>query len=294
MRTLTATFAKIFSLAAAFIFVAQVQANEIELRFATAHVDASTQELYVDIEVQYTQKGQLILAGQNYRFYYDSEVLELDASATESNLPSNSYGELTFDDHKAGIAADHVNQLVFDDNLGFVNFSINLSDVLNGGLTLTEDKGWVSIATLKFDIKKAGARYDLVWGREGVSDLYATAFVEVAQWVSSTKLDVVNIASYGDLTSEEVAKESIAVSDVSVGPNPTADYVNISFDSEVKAATTVIFRDMNGRQMKRDVVQPGSINSRVDLSDLTSANYMVEVYTNEGGLIHNTQVVVAK
>jgi len=293
MKTLNITTAKIFSLLALLFITSDISADDIELRFATAHVDNQSQELYVDIQVKYAQKGQLILAGQNYRFYYDSEVLSLDVDATDSKLSSDSYGAITFEDHLSGIEADHVNQLDFDDNLGFANFSINLSDNVNGGLTLTEGSDWVSVATLKFDIIKAGAAYDVVWGREGMSDLYATAFVEVARWVSPIKLDIVNISYYGDLSAEK-ASEEISAPTVAVGPNPTSDYVTITFEEEVKSTTSVTFRDLSGKEVKNSRLSAGAVSTKVDLSDLTPATYFVEVVERGTGLVHNTQVIVAK
>jgi len=211
MRTLNITTAKIFSLLALLFITSDISADDIELRFATAHVDNQSQELYVDIQVKYAQKGQLILAGQNYRFYY---------------------------------------------------------------VTLTEGSDWVSVATLKFDIIKAGAAYDVVWGREGMSDLYATAFVEVARWVSPIKLDIVNISYYGDLSAEKASEELSAAPTVAVGPNPTSDYVT--------------------KEVKNSRLSAGAVSTKVDLSDLTPATYFVEVVERGTGLVHNTQVIVAK
>jgi hypothetical protein len=292
MRTFTSTSAKFFCIIAALFISAQISASDINLRFTPANLDAASNELYVNIEVQYTQKGQLILAGQNYRFYYDSEVLDLNQEGSSSNL-SSSYGDITFEDNLRGIEADHVNQLIFDDNLGFVNFSIDLSDVSNGGLALTEDMGWVSIATVKFDVKDADKRYDIVWGREGVSDLYATAFVEIAQWVSPSKLDIVSISNYGDLSSELEAA-AVAVRDIAVGPNPTIDFVTISFDQALKNNTTLSFRDLTGKQVKSSYMNRGEITTTIDLSDLTASTYFLEIADQEQGLIKTTQVVIAK
>ena len=294
MRILAATSAQLITIIAFLFTATTVSANEIELRFSEAQYNESKQELYVNVEVAYTQAGQISLAGQNYRFFYSSEVLELDAQATKSFLPTSSYSAVSVDNHKSGIQADKVNQLSFDNDLGFANLSIDLQDVKNGGLDITEEDGWVTVARLKFDVKEAGAGYDIVWGREGVSDLYATAFVEMGEWVASSKLDKVTVSYYGDLSTEDALSTEAMIAEVKVGPNPTADYINITMERELTKDAMIILRDATGRTVQTKVITEGSISSRVDLSQLSSANYMLEMIDANKNKVYNTQVVVAK
>ncbi len=294
MRNLTTTLTRILVLSAFLFSVNITIASDIELRFTTAHYDEKAQELFVDVQVQYTQSGQLILAGQNYRFYYDSEVLSLDTKKAKSKLPAKSYGQMTFESHRQGIKADDINQLIFDDNLGFANFSIDLSDNLNGGITLTEQDGWVTIVTLKFDVLKSDERYDIVWGREGVSDLYATAFVEMGQWMSPTNLKRLNITYFGDLTSEEKSAKLATAVDIQVGPNPAIDFINISFLEEVKNETTIIMRNAVGQQVKNATINPGARSTTIDVSDLIGSGYFLEISDAEKNITETIQVIVAK
>ncbi len=294
MRNLATTSAQLISIIAFLLVSTQLSANEVELRFSKAQYNDSKQELYVNVEVQYTQNGQISLAGQNYRFFYSSDVLELDAQATKSFLSEESYGAVSMDNHKSGIQADKVNQLSFDNDLGFANFSIDLTDIQNGGLVITDNDGWVTVARLKFDVKRTGAAYDIVWGREGVSDLYATAFVEMGEWVASSTIEKVSVSYYGDLTSEETEESNIAVSEVKVGPNPTADFVNITLERELDQNATIVMRDVTGKTVKTQIIAEGSISTRVDLSNLVSANYILEMIDADQKRVYNTQVVVAK
>lgn len=272
----------------------QLAANELELRFNKAQYDENKQELFVDVEVQYTQNGELVLAGQNYRFFYSSEVLELDAASTKSLLSEEAYGKISIDNHKSGIKADKVNQLSFDDNLGFANFSIDLRDVKNGGKTITSADGWVTVARLKFDVKEAGAAYDLVWGREDATDLYATAFVEVAEWTSTNSLEAVAVTYYGDLSSEDAQSVEATIEDVTVGPNPTADFVNVTLDRELRDTAIITLRDMTGKQVRSSVMTEGAISTTIDLSDLGSASYVLEMIDGDQNSVYNTRVIVAR
>ena len=296
MKTLTLQIQTVLTALFLIVCSSSTFANNIEIQFAQAHFDANNQELYVDVQVRNTENGRITLAGQNYRFYYDSEVLELDTDASDSNLPVGTYGEVTFEDHMSGVDADHVNQLSFDDNLGFANFSIELLDPRKGGVALTKGRGWMTIATLKFEVKKENAAYDVVWGREGVSELYATAFVEMGQWVSANKLDKLNIVTYGDLsfTPEADAISGVQETTVKVGPNPASDFVEVSFAKTIETQAAIIIRDLSGKQMKQEVIRNGSSSARIDISDLVATTYFVEVYNSDNGKAQATQIIVAK
>ncbi len=282
----------ITTLAAILFTVSSLTASELEVRFDKAQFDEAKQELYVNVQLRNTSQADIRLAGQNYRFYYNSEILALDTEASASALSGNKYTALTLDDHKSGIQADKVNQVTFDDNLGFVNFSIDLHDLKNGGIALTTDK-WTTVARLKFDVKKMDAGYDLVWGRAGATDLYATAFVELQEWKSSTSLDKIDIVYYGDLSSEESAKE-VAEFQAAIGPNPTSDFVNITLQQTLDTDATVIIRDVTGKQLKVQTITRGDISTQIDLTDVAPTTYLLELIDNQATVLNQTRIVVAR
>ena len=295
MKTLTHKIQRSLALVSLFIFTLSANANNIEIQFAQAQYDGASNNIYVDVQVRNTENGQITLAGQNYRFYYDSEVLSLDVEASETNLPGGTYGDIKFENHMQGIDADHVNQLSFDDNLGFANFSIELLDPRKGGVALTKGKGWMTIATLKFEVKDEKKGYEVVWGREGVSELYATAFVEMGHWVSAGKLDKLNITSYGDLAySPESNIVASSGPEVKVGPNPAIDFVEVSFAKTIETQAAIIIRDLTGKQMKRAVIRNGETSTRIDISDLLATTYFVEVLNSDNGKAEAKQIIVAK
>ncbi len=271
--------------------VVSVFASDMEIRFVQIGHNTEAQELYVDVQVRNVLNYELVMAGQNYRFYYDSEVLLLDVDNSESNLPVGIYGELMFDDHISGIEADHVNQLAFDDNLGFANFSIDLSDVDGGGVRLAKDE-WFTVATLQFDVLKTDQSYEIVWGREGMSDLYATAFVEIGEWMSSNMLGRVNIIHYGDLNAEFSLAHKEINAKAHIGPNPATEYVQVDFRRDLKKDAVIILRDFTGRPIKRQVVARGNQSTKINISDMLAMNYLVEIH-NEG-FVQSQQLIVVK
>lgn len=281
------------TLALAAIFLAtQLTATDLEIRFEKSEYDADSKELVVNVQVRNIAASAINLAGQNYRFYYDSEVLTLDTEQSFSALSSKSYSEISFDKHLKGIEADKVNQVSFDDNLGFVNFSINLKSNSNGGVILEQDE-WNTVAQLSFTVEQEATNYDLVWGRNGATDLYATAFVNIAKWIAPGRTDHAEIAFYGDLTSQDEAAKEIAF-DATVGPNPTIDYVNITLAESLDADAQVYVKDMTGKLMSAQSIAEGDMTTRVDLSSAPAATYLVYITDNTGSLLHQTRVVVAK
>ena len=280
------------TLASILFTVSSLSASELEVRFDKAQYDEAKQELYINVQLRNTSQADITLAGQNYRFYYDSEILSLDTEASASALPGLKYTELSIEGHKSGIQADKVNQVTFDDNLGFVNFSIDLHDLKNGGISLTTD-AWTTVARLKFDVKKEDAGYDLVWGREGATDLYATAFVELQEWKSSTSLEKVDIVFYGDLSSQESAKE-IAEFQAAIGPNPTSDFVNITLKQTLDTDATVIIRDITGKQLKKETITRGDVSTQLDLTDVAPTTYLLELTDNQNTVLNQTRIIVAR
>ena len=280
--------------ALAMLFVVGLYGSDVEIRFEEASYNAERNELYVDVQVKSAQQSSIILAGQNYRFYYNSEVLSLDASASESNLSGSSYSQLRFENNLEGIEADHVNQLIFDDNLGFANFSIDLTNTERGGVAIGNEQ-WTTVATLMFRVKDKDGRYDLVWGRNGVTDLYATAFVEIGEWTEANLIDKVRIVKYIDLSSEfKSTAQATGIRSIQVGPNPTADFLDVAFDKELQQDHYLVVRDLTGRTLVQDKIQRGSISRKVDLSQLIASSYLLEIISADATLMHRTQIVVAK
>ncbi|MFT4567314.1 MAG: hypothetical protein ACI9FN_002280, partial [Saprospiraceae bacterium] len=70
--------------------------DAIDLRLSVARYDANASKVYVNVEVRYNEAGELSLGSQNYRFYYDSETLDLRSEETTQRL-SNNYGQITFE-----------------------------------------------------------------------------------------------------------------------------------------------------------------------------------------------------
>ena len=205
-------------------------ASQLQLRLKVDEYDIYRSKIFVNVELRNDQAGTVNLASQNYRFYYNSEALSLRQNESAQRLTPD-YGQLVFEESHDGVDVDYVNQLDFDDHLGFANFSIALINNENGGQKLSQTDGWVVVATLVFDLYEEADTYDVVWGRDGITDNYATAFVKIGEWKNPRIEETVEIEFFGDLDLDKEEIEELANPiEYKFGPNPTIEYVNIQFD----------------------------------------------------------------
>ena len=72
---------------------------------------------------------------------------------SRSDLPQDLYSRIQFMEVLEDLQADAVNQLAFDDQLGFVNFNIDLNNAVHGGITIVKEDDWQRVAVLNFKVK---------------------------------------------------------------------------------------------------------------------------------------------
>jgi hypothetical protein len=267
--------------------------DAIDLRLSVARYDANASKVYVNVEVRYNEAGELSLGSQNYRFYYDSETLDLRSEETTQRL-SNNYGQITFEESHKGLNVDEVNQLSFDDNLGFANFSIPLINNKEGGKVLSKQASWVSVATLVFDVLKTSASYEVVWGRDGVTDLYATAFVQVGAWRSQRVEETIAVNLFEDLSIAQSELDALGSKmKVSVGPNPTVDFVTVNLENSLSEDAQLIVTDYSGRVMMNQMMVAGATSSTIQLGNMTSGAYILQL-RNDNGILITERIAVTK
>jgi hypothetical protein len=267
--------------------------DAIDLRLSVARYDANASKVYVNVEVRYNEAGELSLGSQNYRFYYDSETLDLRSEETTQRL-SNNYGQITFEESHKGLNVDEVNQLSFDDNLGFANFSIPLINNKEGGKVLSKQASWVSVATLVFDVLKTSASYEVVWGRDGVTDLYATAFVQVGAWRSQRVEETIAVNLFEDLSIAQSELDALGSKmKVSVGPNPTVDFVTVNLENSLLEDAQLIVTDYSGRVMMNQMMVAGATSSTIQLGNMTSGAYILQL-RNDNGILMTERIAVTK
>ena len=269
-------------------FSCMLLGSDIEVRF-TMLPSSTSDRLAVSVELRNTFDDKVVLADQNYRFYYDAEQIVFDEDASSSTLSSQSYSDIDI--------LEHINDMKspsLDYEMGFINFSINLKDVANGGVRLPSGSAWLSVATLYFDTTYDHKDFNqgLIWSRAGYTDDYATAFVHITEWLAPHSVESLDIEVYHDVSIEDLRSSQDYVN-VSIGPNPTTDFIILDLDEVLSSPIAVQIMDMGGKTVKEVRLEKGSLSMTIDISNLPSSSYIINFYNIGNDLIHSDKIIVA-
>ena len=287
----------ILAATAAFLLCASTTYSQelVDIRFSPQLNSEHKHILYVDVELKPAHTGKINLADQNYRVFYDSKVLKLRDDQCEAALPEKQYSELKIHEKHENVSAAAVGSLEFEQNLGFANFSIELNDDVGGGVILDGQKGWTKVATLSFKILDEETTYQAVWGRNGLSEDYATAFVELAEWKGPKQIKMLAVNEYHDLNYKKISDGlDTAPLSYAIGPNPARDYILLQFNRALTENTDIFIKDISGRIVRKVTMNAGSDKVRIDLDRISSSNYILEAHSASDGLQLHDQLVVAR
>lgn len=263
--------------------------DDVSLRVHPSFYDESTQTVYVDIELQYNGHGSFHLADQNYRLYFDSELMKIDEDYSRSDLPQDLYSPISISEIYQDLDADQVNQLNFDDQLGFINFNIDLIDTEHGGVAFRQDGLWHKVAVLAFKVADKESLSQIVWSRAEVTNEYATAYVEIMEWVAPNKTETTVIEDYIDMSFSPQAHGHDY--SVDVYPNPSSDFIKITFSNEITERLYVHVYDATGRSVMNEKIQKGDIDIALAISQLQEGNYNIELTSLDNRRLGHTSFI---
>ena len=259
----------------------QLLGHDVELRFAENRVEGDL--LFIDIDIR-ASNYDFNLASHNIRAYYDHASLEL--VDVTSQLPETKFGSPNIDQMFTDEYDVDLGVLSFEDHMGFINMSVLLNDAKNGGVDISTE--WTTIHTATFKIIDDSKKAHIVWANEHKTAEYATAFVEVAEWLSSDKIvakDVFDLVNY----ESEINKSAVAEAnfEIKIGPNPMSSVANIYQDNE-EAVLSII--DMTGAVIVEQKLDEGM--TAVNVSNLTSGSYLFFVQSDAGSQAE--QIMITK
>ena len=180
-----------------------VVASDYDIRFEYKDFNCIDNSLCYSVALRSTSGLPVNLAGQNYRLYFDGSKMTY-LSGT-SLLPQPQYTDFNLiqfvDNQNAGATNGPFS---FEENLSFLNYSMDLNDIANGGIILPANGAWVITSELCFRSYAPLSGIDIpcieiVWARDSLTDVYASAFVEVSKWVGPGNTVAANANQYGDV-----------------------------------------------------------------------------------------------
>lgn len=255
----------LFSILISTLFISVNSYSQAEIRMI-AH-DLHQGQLLVDLEIKATD-APFMLSSHNLRIYYNTQVASL--SAFYSALPEEMYDDIVMSELIQNTDASIVNDLDYDEDLGFLNLSTEHNAADGSGVEVSEE--WLKLGTIVFqgngDIKSMQA----TWARERATGAYATAYVEITEWKENNTSEKIVINEFKDLTWQRSDFEKPSP-EFSIGPNPCADFVIVTHQWTAPSAYELC-------NIQGIVLQSGSLNptqQKIDLSQYTAGTYIVRL-----------------
>ncbi len=168
-----------------------------------------------NIQISSANEESWELAGQNYRLFYDASIATFKSG---QSLLGEKYQAFKLVQDIQDIDASEVNgNLVFEKNIGFLNFGIDLIDPTEMGEIVPEKEKWLSTAKICFegiDLNNKLEKFDIVWARNGMTDAYATSFVEISARTTNNQLFPMSGNEYYDFPLNEIESENDSEQDL--------------------------------------------------------------------------------
>lgn len=184
-----------------FLSIVTSYAQNVDIRFKRDSVNCALRSVCYSTQIKPNGTIPINFAGQNFRIFYNGALAK--TTSVTSLMPSGYSFKVVTDTIVDASIVD--GPLSFEPALGFLNYYLDLGDLQNGGVEIPLGE-WYSTTRVCFEVEPEvfsdpNTCLEAVWGREGLTDNYATAFNEISRWISKNKTTSVNIINYTDLNS---------------------------------------------------------------------------------------------
>lgn len=170
--------------------------QDISIRVSLDNFDDDKSVACFSVEITGQQPG-MRLASQNHRLFYNSSNMTLQEHTLQLNSGPEEY-QVKLVQHLKGIDASGIGQIPFEQNLGFINYSIVLKDLQNGGISLDFENKWAKISSMCFEVKDKAEDMRVTLARNDLTAEYGKAFIELSAMDSAKNISSVKVSNYID------------------------------------------------------------------------------------------------
>lgn len=158
------------------------------------------ESICADVEITNNNNEEIKILGQNVRLFYDSKNLSIDNITLSEGTAPSSYS-LEIISEESNLSKKGGAQLSFEDNLGYVNYNVNLDyDYLFDGLIHPTET--LSVQSVCFNKKNKDVSIDaIVLAEDGITNKYSRAFTVIES--APTKQDLILPTTLTDLEYQE-------------------------------------------------------------------------------------------
>ena len=187
--------------------------SSYDLRLTLNNVDCENKIACYDVQLRSADGTTWGLAGQNYRLYYDASLASWQSGT--STLSTTYQGFTLVQDIQDVDASATNDTLSFEGTLGFLNYSMDLTNTSTGGVDLPSDSSWITTSQLCFLLEDTlindpSTCLEVVWAEDGLTNAYATSFVEVSEWVQTDSTQMASGQLYDGLNALDNAASCIS------------------------------------------------------------------------------------
>lgn len=266
------SFYRLFVVLLFYAYAASISAEDLtHLRLNYEHHEDGLVTVHVMMKTE-VDKG-ISLGSQNYRLFYNSEELSFSEDMISSSLTDDRYNSATVEEHIL-FKSRGIQQLKFDD-VGFINFSILLLDVENGGKHI--DRQWHKIASISFTENGVFNPNDIVLAMPHSTNDYASAYVEMSEWINASETKPITLTIDKPYNMTTVQNKIANDIDLMVGPNPTVDFVYVLAQERL---ASISLYSLSGEKIQTNKID--SNESKMDLTGRSSGIYLIEIEDQEG------------
>lgn len=230
-----------------------------------------------DIQLRSPHGEEILLAGQNYRLFYDASKVKVKKESIKSLLDPKAYTPID-------VISTELN------NIGFLSLSLDGREINDKVEKLSTSGTWHASAYVCFE-NIAKKDFDLTWAHKDRTFQFASASVAMSEWINPYQQQILEINEVEDYSSAN--STLLQLTDevhVKLYPNPVADFVNVELSNQMYESSQIVIKDIIGREVVYDQVA-GKNKMTYDLTNWPEGIYRLEVLNRDGMLIYTDQVV---
>ena len=129
------------------------QERQFDVSFGIDTIDCSSRQICYFTQVRSGDGSAWNLAGQNYRIFYDASMASYIDGSAERILNPDQYSDILLTaDFQNVDASGFPGDLPFKATLGFLNYSVDLMNLTNGGIDLPSGGDFMPTTRLCFEV----------------------------------------------------------------------------------------------------------------------------------------------
>lgn len=228
-----------------------------------SQVSATSSTTCYNVSLSTEESSEILLAGQNYRFFYDADEIQFDQEQVESFLNPLGYSTPEIEHSVKG-------------GIGFISISIDAFQFNESAVVIDEELKTTMSLCFQGKSKKD---QDLIWADPSETNSFASAEIVITRWS--------NRGFQEALTIEELSENKHPIQNfddngaITLYPNPTDGILQYRLKNTLTESSNIVIQDVLGRSQTQKILPQGSNEGSIDISQLPDGTYYLKFQNSE-------------